>query len=256
MTGVDGPSWNVRRVRSTGSTNTDLLAAAAAGAGEGDVLVADTQTAGLGRLGRRWVTPPGSALAVSALLRPPSLERAGWLPLLAGLAVRDAVLGLTRAVGASLKWPNDVLGSPAGADGPAGKVAGLLVQLGTGPAPVPVVVGIGVNVTTPADALPAGGVSLRGLGAEVDRIALLDAVLARLAVRYTAWVAGTDPRTDYRACCTTLGAAVRVRLGAGPDLIGTAVDIDPTGRLVVAPGAGRPPVAVSAGDVTHLRLAD
>ena len=87
------PGWVVRRVDVTGSTNADLLADAAAGAPHGSVLVADTQTAGRGRLGRSWLTPPGSALAVSVLLRPDVAagDRLGWLALLTGLAVLEAL---------------------------------------------------------------------------------------------------------------------------------------------------------------------
>jgi len=85
--------WAVRRVTETGSTNADLLADAQRGAPEGSALVAESQTAGRGRLGRHWVTPPGTALGVSVLFRPPvsARSRLGWLPLLPGLALLDAV---------------------------------------------------------------------------------------------------------------------------------------------------------------------
>ncbi len=253
-------TWVVRRVGATGSTNADLLADAAAGAPEGSVLVADHQRAGRGRLGRQWVTPPGSALAVSVLLRPPAAarDRLGWLPLLTGLAVLDALDVLAPGVGAVLKWPNDVL---VGAGDGVAKVAGVLVQAvpaaGAGEGAVrgvvgAVVVGIGVNVSTPAAELPTGvaATSLAAAGADVDRDALLQVLLDRLGERYGRWVAGTDPIADLRARCSTLGREVAVDR-PGRALTGRAVDVDPAGRLLVRRSDGTT-VAVDAGDVTHL----
>ena len=263
VTGTSPPAWTVRRIAETGSTNADLLTDAGRGAPEGSVLVADSQTAGRGRLGRHWVTPPGSALAVSVLLRPPGAarNRLGWLPLLSGLAVLDAVGRLAPDLALALKWPNDVLvEDPAGPGGPGGKVSGVLVQAAPvagspaeqGPA---VVVGIGLNVATPADQLPAGAgaTSLLAAGAVVDRDALLDALLESLGRRYTAWVGGSDPVADYRAHCATLGRQVVVDRSGGV-LVGRAVDVDEAGRLVVRSDDGHV-VAVDAGDVTHLRTA-
>src|SRR5215475_11050829 len=111
----------IRVVEETGSTNADLLAEAQAGAGEGLVLVAEAQTAGRGRMGRRWISPPRRALTFSVLLRPAvPAGLLGWLPLLAGVAVASA-LEQTAWVGARLKWPNDVLAGDA-------KIAGILAE--------------------------------------------------------------------------------------------------------------------------------
>lgn len=261
MRGVDtdGPvRWSVRRVAETGSTNADLAADAARGAPAGSVLVADSQTAGRGRLGRHWVTPPGTALAVSALFRPPAAARGrlGWLPLLTGLAVLDAVTLLAPDARLSLKWPNDVVVAGAGDPGAVGKAGGVLVQAVPGAEPgTAVVVGIGINVRTPPEQLPpgTGATSLATAGVAIDRDALLDAVLDRLERRYDAWVRGRDPVADYRARCATLGRDVVVDRSAGA-LTGRALDVDPAGRLVVR-SAGGGTVAVDAGDVTHLRPA-
>ena len=97
-------------VGQVGSTNAALLASAASGAPDRSVLVAEYQDAGRGRLGREWVSPPGTGVTVSVLLRPATVspDRYGWLPLLAGLAVRDAVRELVPAR-VCLKWPNDLL---------------------------------------------------------------------------------------------------------------------------------------------------
>ena len=105
-----GP-WRIDVVEETGSTNADLLARAAAGEDiDGAVLIAESQTAGRGRHGRTWSTPPGSQIALSAGVGVGAVpsEAWGWLPLLTGVAVVDAVAEIA-GVTAGLKWPNDVL---------------------------------------------------------------------------------------------------------------------------------------------------
>ena len=142
-----GSLWReVRVVAETGSSNADVLAAAREGAREGMVLVAESQTAGRGRMGRRWTSPPRAGLTFSVLLRPYGVPAAllGWLPLLAGCAVAAAVPAVT-AVHPRLKWPNDVLVGDA-------KLAGILAER-SGSA---VVVGIGINVFQRRDELPPG----------------------------------------------------------------------------------------------------
>ena len=108
-----GGLWTaVDVVASTGSTNADLLARAVAApdAPEGQVLVAEEQTAGRGRLGRSWTSVPGASLTFSVLLRPAPVQagRRGWLPLMTGVAVASAVRAVA-GLDAVLKWPNDVL---------------------------------------------------------------------------------------------------------------------------------------------------
>jgi BirA family transcriptional regulator, biotin operon repressor / biotin---[acetyl-CoA-carboxylase] ligase len=247
-----GGFWtSVDVVEQTGSTNTDLLAAAASGAPEGSVLVAESQTAGQGRLERRWVSPPRSGLTFSVLLRPhvPPL-RLAWLPLLAGLAVQRAVAALG-AVPAALKWPNDLL---LGAH--RRKVCGILAQA-SGTA---VVLGIGLNVTNQRDELPredATSLALEDVD-RTDRGELLVALLERFAADYTGWrAAGADPEASgllaaYTKVCDTVGRQVAVSLPAGGRLDGEATGIDAVGRLLVRTGDGTThPVA--AGDVLHVR---
>ncbi|MBV9094187.1 MAG: biotin--[acetyl-CoA-carboxylase] ligase, partial [Streptosporangiaceae bacterium] len=133
-----GGLWRAVEVTAvTGSTSADLLARAAAGAPEGVVRAAEQQTAGRGRRGRAWVSPPGTGLTFSVLLRPADVPpaRRGWLPLLAGVAVAEAVRTVT-AVDARLKWPNDLLQSGS-------KLGGILCEA-AGDA---VVIGIGINVS-------------------------------------------------------------------------------------------------------------
>jgi BirA family biotin operon repressor/biotin-[acetyl-CoA-carboxylase] ligase len=244
-----GGLWtSVDIVRRTGSTNADLLAR---GGPEGQVLVAEEQTAGRGRMGRSWVSHPGASLTFSVLIRPLRVPpaRRGWLPLLTGVAVATAVRSVA-AVAATLKWPNDVLAGDR-------KLAGILAEQ-SGQA---VVLGIGVNVSTPADALPAspGGLpatSLLAEGADVAREVLLIEVLRQLERLYLPFLADPDPGrsgllTSYRTLCATLGRQVRVELPAGRSVAGVAEDVDTEGRLLIRQAGTTTPV--SAGDVIHLR---
>jgi BirA family transcriptional regulator, biotin operon repressor / biotin---[acetyl-CoA-carboxylase] ligase len=258
---VTGPGrlWtDVRVVAETGSTNADLLAAAG-DAGEevpdGRVLAAEIQTAGRGRQGRTWESLPGAALTFSVLLRPRLVPKParGWLPLLAGVAAATAV-GTAARVGARLKWPNDVLVDD-------GKLAGILAEQTDGS----IVVGIGLNVLGgPADLPVATATSLQEHGAgQTDRTDLLAAILTGIEQRYVPWRdAGGDPdasglRPEYLSLCATVGRQVRVELPGQRQIAGTATGVDVFGQLLVQPegaaGAAAEPVAVSAGDVIHIR---
>ena len=235
---------DLRVVAETGSTNDDLAALARAGAPEGTVLVAEAQTRARGRLDRTWTSPPRAGLTFSVLLRPTvPPHRRTWLPLLAGLALQQAVARLG-AVPTWLKWPNDLLLG----DDPR-KAAGILAQA-AGDA---VVVGIGLNVSTTRAELPPGATSLAVEAAEcTDRDPLLRAVLRAFGPLYTGWsTAGQDLRPAYAAVCDTIGREVRVQLPDGGAFTGTATGLDGTGRLLVGTAAGER--AVSAGDVTRVR---
>jgi BirA family transcriptional regulator, biotin operon repressor / biotin---[acetyl-CoA-carboxylase] ligase len=245
-----GRLWqDVRVVAETGSTNSDLLAEARSGLAGGAVLVAEAQTAGRGRMGRHWVSAPGSALTFSVLLRPAAVPAAsrGWTPLLAGVAVARAVRAET-TVDARLKWPNDVQANGA-------KVAGILAEQ-AGDA---IVVGIGINVSTGRDELPvAGATSLALEGATATAAGrLLIAVLGEMERWYLAWAGTLGDATscglhqEYQRLCGTLGRQVRVSLPSGQTVAGLAAEVDGAGRLVVRSASGLVPV--SAGDVVHVR---
>jgi BirA family biotin operon repressor/biotin-[acetyl-CoA-carboxylase] ligase len=265
---------DVRWVAETGSTNADLLALAADGAPEGIVLVADHQHAGRGRFQRSWTAPPGTALLVSVLLRPPA-RVAGAVSMAAGVAMAGAAAAVAGDDGAvRLKWPNDLV--HPGRDGePDRKLAGLLAEadwpaqanIAAGwqqPAPtdrIVVVIGVGVNVNWPSP-LPAELAALGGTaisldavaGHPIDREELLIGYLARLDAAYSPLVTSGDPaavREEWRARTATLGRRVRVDLGS-VELEGQAVDIDDDGRLVLEDDDGHRRV-VAAGDVVHLR---
>ncbi|MFN2560114.1 MAG: biotin--[acetyl-CoA-carboxylase] ligase [Jatrophihabitans sp.] len=242
--------WSrIEVVDSTASTNAELLADSTAP--DRSVLVAEDQVAGRGRFDRSWTSPPRAGLTFSVLLRPPvPVPSWGWLPLLAGVAMREAVDSVT-GIDTALKWPNDLLA------GDGRKLAGILAQT----AGTAVVIGIGLNVDTAEDELPvdtATSVLLAG-AADVDRTALLIAILNRLDARYAQWgdcggdAAAAGLPEAYRVVCATLGRAVRVTLSDDTVLIGQATDVDDLGRLVVRTPAGER--AVSAGDVEHVRSA-
>jgi BirA family transcriptional regulator, biotin operon repressor / biotin---[acetyl-CoA-carboxylase] ligase len=235
-----------------GSTNQVVAERSRAGEPEGVVVVAEHQTAGRGRLLRRWVAPPRSSLLLSVLLRPDSVSagRWPWLPLLAGVAVHDSVADVA-GVDARLKWPNDVLVGGR-------KVAGVLVERVDADAGPAAVIGIGLNVSLGPSELPTeSSTSLAIAGAATtDRATILVELLRRLESRYRDWTgAGGDPdtglRADYIAACDTVGRDVRVELPDGSALVGRALGVDAQGRLEVdADGERR---AVGAGDVVHLR---
>lgn len=232
---------------STTSTNADLVAAARQGAPEGTVHTTDLQTAGRGRLDRRWAAPAGSGIAVSVLLRPNRIAAGSWvwLPLLVGLAV-DATVN-SFGVESGLKWPNDVLVGSR-------KIAGILLERVETPSGPAAVVGIGLNTTLREDELPvdtATSLAIEG-ATQTDRTIVLRGLLRNLESLYGSWqAAGGDPaagiRDSYVRRCLTIGQQVRVSLPDGTTLEGEATALDDVGRLVVA---GR---AVSAGDVTHVR---
>jgi BirA family transcriptional regulator, biotin operon repressor / biotin---[acetyl-CoA-carboxylase] ligase len=231
-----------------GSTNELLMDDAEAP--DRSVLVAEFQNAGRGRLDRTWTSPPRAGLTFSVLLRPDTpIATWGWLPLLAGVALRAALVDQT-GVDLALKWPNDLLHAPT-----ERKLAGVLAQT-SGPA---VVIGIGLNVSTSADELgtdEATSLALCGV-TDPDRSGLLVAILNRLDRWVVAWAEhGGDAEAAgladaYRGACATLGREVAVTTTSGQALRGRADGIDADGRLVLDVG-GRSE-RVGAGDVEHLR---
>lgn len=253
----NGPYAALDVVASTGSTNADLLAAAAEGAADRTVLIADTQTAGRGRRDRAWVSPPGAGLYLSVLLRPSAVPaaRLGTLGMVAGLALMH--LAGEAGVTATLKWPNDLLLGGA-------KCAGVLSEAGPGGAAQAAVVGVGVNVQPlPSDVPPGPGglpaTSLAEHGASTTDRAVLAACWLRAFVELEqVWrLADGDVRrsgvlTGYREACGTIGQRVRVELPDGSARSGVAVDLDPGGQLLIKADDGAVS-AISAGDVVHLR---
>jgi BirA family biotin operon repressor/biotin-[acetyl-CoA-carboxylase] ligase len=246
--GGRGNGWVIRRFAELDSTNRWTLEQARAGAPAGLVAIADHQTAGRGRRGRVWTAPPGSSLLVSILLRPELRpDETHLLTMATGVALVEAVDAVA-GVRADLKWPNDLVVGGR-------KLAGILAEadLSERGDVRAVIVGVGCNVAWvdfPAELDRDATACDLEAGHPVDRGRLLDALLEVLAPRLDSL---DTVASEYRARLGTLGQQVRVELD-GETIEGTAVDVDTLGRLLVAPPSGRP-VAVSVGDVVHLRAA-
>lgn len=219
-----------------GSTNDEAKTLADAGAPEGLLVLAETQTAGRGRQGRRWLTPPGTALAFSLVLRPAlPAAQAARLVMLAGVAVAEAVEH-TAGVHAQLKWPNDVLLNGR-------KVAGILVESALREADLEyAILGIGLNVSWAPEGMdfPATSVEAEA-GRPVDRTALLRAILERLEAGYPG-LAGEAVWQAYHPRLAWLGQPTEVRL-EGETLIGQAEAVTADGQLVFR---------LTSGEVRHL----
>jgi BirA family transcriptional regulator, biotin operon repressor / biotin---[acetyl-CoA-carboxylase] ligase len=208
---------------------------------EGAVAVANEQTAGRGRMGRRWEAPAGSSILVSLLLRPPPERRAAELTLVAGVATAVVVENAT-GLAAQIKWPNDVMLARR-------KVAGGLAELKDGA----VVLGIGLNVNQGPDELPSDTKTIPGslrsvTGREYERAPILADLLLELELRYDAWREG-----GLDALYDDLGARdfLRGRRVTVDGVAGTAQMIARDGQLVVGTESG--PLVVESGEVLFER---
>jgi BirA family transcriptional regulator, biotin operon repressor / biotin---[acetyl-CoA-carboxylase] ligase len=214
-----------------GSTNDEAKRLARDGAEEGTLVWALEQTAGRGRRGRAWASPPGNLYA-SLILRPHCpLDQAAQLGFVAALAVGDALAMIfPRLEGLTYKWPNDVLVGGR-------KLAGILLEseLGEGEAPPFVVVGIGMNLASSPKhtEFPATSITEQGLGQVSPAIALEE-----FARHFQAWVGrwreeGFAPiRNAWRERAAALGDPIRVRLESAT-LHGRFINIDQHGALLL-----------------------
>lgn len=236
----------------TDSTNSRARELAAAGAPHGTVLTAAEQTAGRGRQGRTWTSPPNKALLYSAIVRPLE-ERHMTLPLAAPLAVCEAAEQLNPALECRVKWPNDVL-----VDGR--KLAGVLIE--ARPQDGWAVIGIGLNLTIPEEEFPpelrematsiydAAHLGRKGSGGPSPLSSggpLSPAPLAALNQSLAHWVTAQPDEVlaAWRERDALKGREVEWDGGSG-----VADGVDDRGYLVVvAPGGER--IAVGAGEV-HL----
>jgi BirA family transcriptional regulator, biotin operon repressor / biotin---[acetyl-CoA-carboxylase] ligase len=224
------------------------------------VVVADYQSAGRGRLARQWQAPPGTSVAVSAVVPAPAgrAEDLGWLPLLSGMAMRAALAKVAQVAG-RLKWPNDVMVQERTVAPGASwlKISGVLCEMVPGRELV--VIGAGANIDQERSELPvqtATSLTLCGAG-NIRREDLIVRYLQELADLYRGWSAGGAGlealRTAYRSWCLTIGLEVDVHQPDGQVVRGTARGVDDAGRLVVASGGTSR--AHAAGDVVHVRRA-
>jgi BirA family biotin operon repressor/biotin-[acetyl-CoA-carboxylase] ligase len=233
------------------STNDVAKALAEKGAAHGEVVVAEAQTAGRGRRGRVWASPPRRNVYLSVVLRPElPPARAAELTLVASVALCEAMRQAD--VAAAIKWPNDLLVGGR-------KVAGILLEMAAEPDQVQwLVLGMGVNVNARAEDFPeevrplATSMAIER-GGPVSRALFTAAALTRLEEWLDRHAAeGFAPaREAWRSMSDTLGREVRVRMAGERDLEGIAEDVDDAGALLVR--AGDRVERVLAGDVEFLR---
>ncbi|HPH96372.1 MAG TPA: biotin--[acetyl-CoA-carboxylase] ligase [Anaerolineaceae bacterium] len=249
LSGLPLGDWQF--LEETGSTNDVALTWAMAGCPDFSLVVANSQTAGRGRLARRWFTNPNSALAFSLVVRPTPAEMPAlnWFAPLGGLAVSEALLGLGLA--AEIKWPNDVLVGGR-------KLCGILSETVWAESTLKaVVLGIGINIAPssvpPADQLQFPATCVEDeLGSLISRWELLRDVLWALAqwrarLKEPAFLAAWQERLAFK------GQWVRVAPAGREGLLGMVSGIDPSGALVLLDHNGTRHI-IEAGDV-HLRPA-
>jgi BirA family biotin operon repressor/biotin-[acetyl-CoA-carboxylase] ligase len=241
---------NIHLFPEIASTNTLAMEMAAQGAAEGTTVIAESQTGGKGRLGRKWISPKGN-LYLSVILRPNMpLHKAPLITLMGAVAVASAIRR-TCGVQAVIKWPNDIL--------IAGKKAsGLLTEMSAEQDRIRhIVLGIGVDVNMDIDELPAevrefATTLAAECGRKIDRLSLLRQLIRELDAWYQAFLAAEkDVLAEWKALNVTIDNSVAVS-GAGETFQGLAQGIDDEGRLIVRldDGAIR---TVAAGDVSILK---
>ncbi len=230
---------------STASTMDLAREAAGRGAAEGTVVLADEQTAGRGRLGRSWVTPPAKNILSTIVLRPPSVAVLRQIAMITPLAILDAVDEVA-GVAADVKWPNDVQVSGK-------KLAGIHIEsTADDRGALTALVGAGINVNFDPrnfDEIRDIATSLSvELGREIEREALLASYLLHFERLYAAAKAGASARDRWRERLVTLGQRVTASETARVTE-GVAEDVDEEGALLVRRNDGTL-VTVEAGDVT------
>ena len=224
-------------VRETSSTMDLARDAAAAGAPHGSLILAEQQTAGRGRRGRGFFSPPGGSLYFTLILRP-SREQYARLPLAVPLAVCRACAH--EGVDARIKWPNDIWVNER-------KLCGMLIDGETGPGGLTAYAGIGINVNADPTADPALRDGATSLSLELGREVPREELLARICTELEAAIAA--PEADlvdaYRAVSLVLGRRVTVEESEGA-YEARALDIAPDGALVVERDGGEHREALAA----------
>jgi BirA family transcriptional regulator, biotin operon repressor / biotin---[acetyl-CoA-carboxylase] ligase len=233
------------------STNRFAVGLAREGAPEGTVVLADRQTAGMGRLQRIWQSPPGCNLYLSVILRPAAApQEISMITLMAGVAVADAMVSLC-PVGVGIKWPNDVRIRGR-------KVCGILAEMTTAGASRAVILGIGVNVNIRREDFDTGHRDIAtSLLEETGRVHSREYVAFLLCERLERWYetslqTGFAPiRAEWTARSDMAGKRVRV-LFRDEVQEGVMEGIDLDGALLLADGWGAVR-RITAGDAMILK---
>ncbi len=233
--------WRVSVVEVTGSTQDDIAEKISIGdAIHGDVLVAEYQSAGRGRLDRKFEADPAAALTFSLYVEiKRDRDEWGFIPLLTGLAAVLSLQEIDPKVVVDVKWPNDLLISNS-------KLGGIISQA----TDEGVIIGVGINVAMSANELPVSHATSLYLSdfKELNRNLLLATFLNKFQELFLRWQNGEDLRHLYREKCATIGRLIKIELPGDKSLEGQALDISAHGELILVDGT-----RVSVGDVVHLR---
>ncbi len=219
--------WSVSVTEETTSTQIDLANNFKAG----NVLVAEYQSAGRGRLDRKFEVPPRKGLTFSFCLD--AQAELGWIPLITGLAVSNAINKYLNQNLTNVKWPNDLL-----IDGK--KLAGILSEKNS----FGVVVGVGINIFQTREELPIDNAVSLSMFGEIDRTELLIEILNELGNMLSNIAIH---KNEYRSKCATLGKTVRATLPNGEVIEDMAIAISEEGALLLKNRE------ISVGDILHLR---
>jgi BirA family biotin operon repressor/biotin-[acetyl-CoA-carboxylase] ligase len=231
------PYWRVSVIEETSSTQSLIREKSPT---PGDVIATEYQSAGRGRLDRSFEAKKSTALLFSFYIEPKiSLDKYGFIPLIAGIATARSIQDLTNIKDFKCKWPNDILFDHL-------KVAGLLTEVcGDG-----IIVGIGINVSSDLADLPvptATSIKL-ATGAIIDRNLLLATILNTFLTLISRFEEGAELTPEYLELCATIGKSVVAKLPGGVDIQGVATSIDASGALILASGQ-----LITVGDLIHLR---
>lgn len=239
------PIGKIRYFDSIGSTNDEALAWAAQGAPHLSLVIADEQTAGRGRLDRKWFTPMGSALAFSVILQPRGSAHLSRIVGLAALSIADSCskLGLSPQI----KWPNDILLNGK-------KTAGILIETAwAGDKVSSLVIGMGINIlkesVPPADQLKFPATSIENeLGHPLDREQFLLDVLSSL-IRRLPQIESDDFMASWESCLAYKNEAVQITNNTSETITGELLGLNADGSLLLRDELGNQ-LTIHFGDVS------
>ena len=197
----------------------------------GNVLVAEYQSAGRGRLDRKFIVPPRKGLTFSFCID--AIEDIGWIPLLTGLAVADAIDENLNGKLVEIKWPNDLLVNKK-------KLSGILSERVEGG----VVVGVGINIFQTKEELPIEESISLSMVTEVDREKLLIDILNKIGETFSNFA---NAKNHYRSKCGTIGKLVKASLPNGEIIEDIAIGVSNEGSLLLNSRE------ISVADIVHLR---
>jgi BirA family biotin operon repressor/biotin-[acetyl-CoA-carboxylase] ligase len=233
--------WRVSVVEVTGSTQDDLSQLVTEErANSGDVIASEFQSAGRGRLDRKFESPASASLMFSFYCLP-KREKSDWsfLPLLTGLSAVFALKAIDPESSPKLKWPNDLMMQ-------SGKIGGIILQA----ASQGVVIGVGINVGMSQEELPVPSASSLAIEkfSELNRNLILANFLNTFEELQKRWESGEDLRHLYKEHSSTIGADIRIEHPDGSFKNGKAIDISIAGELILEDFS-----RVTVGDIVHLR---